>query len=319
MSMISVFFILLVAVFATLAYFTEPSEAEKRIQERLSGLDRPIVQGEDDHTEIVKHITFSRIGWVDRYLRENPIALQLQLMLEQASVGWTVGRFFFYSACLMLVGAIIGNWWIPVGLVGWIPGLILGLGPLCWLFYQRSARFRRFNVLLPDAIDLIARALRAGHSLPSALVTVAEELADPLGPEFQHCADEMNFGLPFREAMHGMLKRFPLQDLHFLISAILVQRETGGNLAELLDKTAAVLRSRITLQQKVRVHTAQGRMTGGILIALPFIAFVLLNLIRPGYTAPLFESETGHKLVYGTLISITFGALVIRKIIQVKY
>ena len=110
------------------------------------------------------------------------------------------------------------------------------------------------------------------------LVTVAEEVADPLGPEFQHCADEMNFGLPFREAMHGMLKRFPLQDLHFLISAILVQRETGGNLAELLDKAAAVLRSRITLQQKVRVHTAQGRMTGGYLDSAAFIAFVLLNL-----------------------------------------
>jgi tight adherence protein B len=319
MSMISVFFILLVAVFATLAYFTEPSEAEKRIQERLSGLDHPIVQGEEDRTEIVKHITYSRIGWVDRYLRENKVALHLQLLLEQAKVGWTVGRFFFYSACLMLVGAIIGNWWITAGFVGWIPGLLLGLAPLCWIFYQRSARFRRFNVLLPDAIDLIARALRAGHSLPSALVTVAEEVADPLGPEFQHSADEMNFGLPFREAMYGMLKRFPLQDLHFLVSAILVQRETGGNLAELLDKAAAVLRSRITLQQKVRVHTAQGRMTGAILVALPFIAFILLNLVRPGYTAPLFESETGHKLVYGTLISITFGALVIRKIIQVKY
>ena len=131
-----------------------------------------MLQGEDDHTEIVKRITFSRVGWVDRYLRENKIALHLQLMLEQAKVGWTVGRFFFYSACLMLVGAIVGNWWIPVGFAGWIPGLILGLAPLCWIVYQRSQRFRRFNVLLPDAIDLIARSLRAGHSLPSALVTV---------------------------------------------------------------------------------------------------------------------------------------------------
>ena len=244
MSMISVFFILLVAIFATLAYFTEPSEAEKRIQERLSGLDRPVMQGDEDHhTEIVKHVTFSRIAWLDRYLRENKPALKLQLMLEQAKVGWTVGRFFFYSACAMLLGAIVGNFWIPVGFVGWIPGLILGLAPLCWIMYQRSARFKRFNMLLPDAVDLIARSLRAGHSLPSALVTVAEEVGDPLGPAFQQCADEMNFGLPFREAMNNVFKRFPLQDLHFLISAILVQRETGGNLAELLDKAAAVMRS----------------------------------------------------------------------------
>src|ERR1700760_1201195 len=199
MSMITMFLILLVAVFATLAYFTEPTEAEKRIQERLSGLGRPVNQGEEDRTEIVKRVTFSRIGWVDRYLRDNRFALKLQLMLEQAKVGWTVGRFFFYSACLMLVGAIVGTWWIPVGFIGWIPGLVLGLAPLCWIAYQRSQRFRRFNVLLPDAIDLISRALRAGHSLPSALVTVAEEMSDPLGPEFQHCADEMNFGMPIRQ------------------------------------------------------------------------------------------------------------------------
>jgi len=320
MSILSMFLILLVAAFATIAFFTEPSDTEKRIQERLGALDRPAMQGEDDAaSEIVKRVTFSRIGWLDRYLRQSKPALQLQLMLEQAKLPWTVGRFFFYSACMMLVGALVGNWWIPVGFVGWIPGLALGLAPLGWAMYQRAARFRRFNLLLPDAIDLIARALRAGHSLPSALVTVAEEIADPLGPEFQRCADEMNYGLPFRESMHNLFRRFPIQDLQFLVTAILIQRETGGNLPELLDKTAAVLRSRIQLQQKVRVHTAQGRMTGAILLALPFVAFVLLNLVRPGYTAPLFESEVGHKLIYATLVSMTLGALVIRKIIQVKY
>ena len=152
-------------------------------------------------------------------------------------------------------------------------GLALGLAPFGWVLYRRSDRFRRFNLQLPDAVDLIARSLRAGHSLPSALVTVAEEIADPLGPEFRQCADEMTFGLPFREAMLNLFRRFPLQDLQFLIAAILVQKETGGNLAELLDKTAAVLRSRIQLQQKVKVYTAQGRMTGIILISLPFVCF----------------------------------------------
>lgn len=320
MSMITVFVILLVAAFATLAYFTEPTEEEKRIQERLSGLDRPVMEGEElAETEIVKRITFSRVGWVDRYLRQSKPALELHLILEQSKVNWTVGRFVFFSACAMLIGSLIGHWWVPIGFVGWIPGLALGLVPFGWVMYRRSVRFTKFNLQLPDAIDLLARSLRAGHSLPSGLVTVGEEIPDPLGPAFQHCADEMSFGLPFREALHNLFRRFPLRDLQFLASAILVQRETGGNLAELLDKTAAVLRSRIHLQQKVRVHTAQGRLTGAILIALPFVAFVLLNLVRPGYTAPLFETEIGHKLVYGTLISITIGALVIRRIIQVKY
>jgi tight adherence protein B len=129
----------------------------------------------------------------------------------------------------------------------------------------------------------------------------------------------MSFGLPFREAMVNLFRRFPLPDLQFLIAAILVQKETGGNLAELLDKTAAVLRSRIQLQQKVRVYTAQGRMTGAILIALPFVSFILLNIVRPGYTAPLFETETGRKMIYGTIVSMALGTIFIRRIIQIKY
>jgi tight adherence protein B len=129
----------------------------------------------------------------------------------------------------------------------------------------------------------------------------------------------MSFGLPFREALVNLFRRFPLPDLQFLIAAILVQKETGGNLAELLDKTAAVLRSRIQLQQKVRVYTAQGRMTGAILIALPFVSFILLNIVRPGYTAPLFETETGRKMIYGTIVSMALGTIFIRRIIQIKY
>lgn len=319
MSMITIFFIVLLAAFATIAYFTEPSENEKKTQQRLETLGRPVMQDDELPAEIVKHVSFSRISWLDQYLRQSKPALQLHLWLEQAEVPWTVGRFFFYSACLLIVGAIVGNWWIPVGIVGWVPGLVLAFGPLAYLGFKRAKRFREFNAQLPEAVDLIARALRAGQSLPGSLLTVAEEMPAPLGPEFQVCADEMNFGLPFREAMNNLLRRFPVQEMQFLVSAMLVQRETGGNLPELLDKTAAVLRSRIHLQQKVRVYTAQGRMTGGVLLALPFVAFILMNLVRPGYTEPLFETPTGHHLIYATLISMACGALIIRRIIAVKY
>ncbi len=319
MSMISIFLILLVAAFATIAYFTEPTEAEKRTAERLSELGNPTTPDEDGQTEIVKRVTFSRIGWLDHFLRQNKPALQLHLWLQQAKLPWTVGRFFFYSACLLAVGAAIGKMWIPVGLVGWVPGLVLAFVPLAWVGYQRNKRFRQFMVQLPDAVDLMARALRAGQSLPGALLTVAQEIADPLGPEFQVCADEMNYGLPFREAMNNLLRRFPVQELHFLVSAMLVQRETGGNLPELLDKTAAVLRSRIQLQMKVRVYTAQGRLTAAVLLALPFVAFILTNFLRPGYVDPLLETPTGHTLIYITLVSMALGTYVIRRIIQVKY
>jgi len=318
MSMITIFLILLVAVFATVAFFTEPSEDDKRIRERLSGLDRYVANA-DREEGILRQATFSSIPNLDRFLRGTKFAPKLQLMLEQAKLSWTVGRFFFFSACLVVVGATVGNWSIPVSFVGWIPGVLAGFLPLFWVLYRRSARFRRFNLQLPDAIDLISRALRAGHALPSALVTVADEMTDPLGSEFRRTADELNYGLPFREALQNLSTRFPVPDLQFLISAMLVQKETGGNLPELLDKTAAVLRSRIQLKQKVRIYTAQGRMTGAILMALPFICFIVLSILRPGYGAPLIESEVGRKMIYGTLISMTIGFFVIRRIVQVKY
>lgn len=317
MSIVTIFLILLVLVFATVAYFTEPSEDDKRIRERLGGLDRHI-SDDDREGGIERQVTFSRIGAVDRFLRNNAVALKLQLILDQSKVPWTVGRFFSYSALMMVAGATLGNWRVPVGFTGWIPGLLLGAVPLAWVLYQRAVRFRRFNLMLPDAIDLMARALRAGHALSSALVLVAEEMTDPIGPEFRRTSDELNYGLPFREALLNLDRRFPLRDLHFLVTAILVQKETGGNLIELLDKSAALLRARIHLHQKVRVFTAQGRMTGVILSALPFICFVVLNFMKPDYARPLLENDIGRKVIYAALLIMGVGIVLIQKIIRIK-
>ena len=318
MSLITIFLIVLVAVFATVAYFTEPTEEEKRTRERLGLLERHALEGGEDE-EIVRRVAFSSIPAFDQFLRGSRLGPRILLMLEQANLPWTVGRFIFITALCVGVGAILGNYWLRTGMMGWMPALAAGLLPFLWVLYKRAARFRRFNLQLPDAIDLIARALRAGHALPSALVTVAEEMTEPLGPEFRRASDELTYGLPFRDAMINLTRRFPIPDLRFLISAILLQKETGGNLAELLDKTAAVLRSRIQLQQKVRVYTAQGRLTGAILTVMPFVCFVLLNFVRPGYGDPLFHTEMGRKLVYGALISMVIGFLVIRRIVQVRY
>jgi tight adherence protein B len=316
MSIITIFVILLVAVFAAAAYFIEPSEADKRTRERLAALHRPTIEAFEEG--IVKEVTFSRISVVNHLLQHNKVALKLHLMLAQANLPWTVSRFFFYSADLMIAGAMIGRWWIPLGFVGWIPGMLLGSLPLAWLFYKRSARINRLIATLPEAVDLISRGLRTGYSLPSSLVMVADEMDDPLGPEFRRTADELNYGLPFREALLNLARRFPVIDLHILITAILLQKETGGNLIELLDKIAAVLRARVHLQQKVRVHTAQGRISAAILVAMPFVMFAVLNLVSPGYTLPLFGSDIGRKLVYGALAGMTLGIIVIRRIIRIE-
>ena len=314
MSLITIFLILLAVGFATIAYLSEPSEADKRTRERLAAISKN--PGASDEEDILKVANFSRIAVVDRLLRNNSIALKLRLLIEQANLPWTVGRFFFYSLVLVITGAIIGNWWLPVGFAGWLVGMVLGVLPFVWVAYKRSARLHRLNMALPDAVDLMARGLRAGYSLPSAIVMVADEMDDPIGPEFRRTADELNFGLPFREALTNLARRIPVTDFRFLVTAVLVQKETGGNLIELFEKIAAVLRSRIQLQRKIRVYTAQGRLTGAILVAMPFVLFAVLNLIRPGYSAPLFESETGRKVVYGTLISMALGVLIIRRIVN---
>ena len=316
MPVITLFVILLVAVFATLVYFTEPSAGDKRTRERLAALSRQTAVETEEG--ILREVTFSRIAAVDRMLRNNHFALRLELMLDQSKVTWTVGRFFFYSAVLLFVGSIIGHWWIPVGPVGWIPGMLLGGLPLAWVWYRRSARMRKFTAMLPEAVSLMSRALRAGYALPSALVMVADELAEPIGPEFRRTADEINYGLPFQEALSKLAERFPTDDLRFLVTAILVQKETGGNLVELLDKIVSVLRARVNLAQKVRVYTAQGRMTGVILVALPFGLFAALNLVNPGYSRPLFESEVGRKLVYAALAAMVLGIITIRRIVDVR-
>jgi tight adherence protein B len=316
MSVITIFVILLAVAFATVAYFTEPSDADKRTRERLAHLSRQPTEQFDEG--IVRKVTFSRIALVDRLLRDNHVALRLRLVLEQAKLPWTVGRFFFYSVVLMIVGALIGNWWIPAGFAGWIPGMLMGILPYAWARYKRSVRLHQMTVMLPQAVDLMSRALRAGYSMSSAFVMVADELPDPLGPEFRRTADEINFGLPFQEALTNLAQRFPVPDLRFLVTAILVQKETGGNLVALLEKIAVVLRARVQLAQKVRVYTAQGRLTGVILVALPFVLFVVLNMISPGYSRPMFESDIGRKMVYAAVAAMAVGIMAIRRIIDIR-
>jgi tight adherence protein B len=139
-----------------------------------------------------------------------------------------------------------------------------------------------------------------------------------VGTEFRRTADELSYGLPFREAMINMQRRFPIHELRFLVTAIVVQKESGGNLVDLLDRSAGLLRARIVLRQKIRVFSAQGRMTGWILGALPFVAFLALNYVRPGYSRPLFEDEMGRRLVYMALGAMGLGAILIRRIVNIK-
>jgi tight adherence protein B len=315
----SIFLIVLVAAFAALVFFTEPSKTDKLIHSRLASLDRKSAFIELDDAGIVKEITFSTIPGLDRFLRQNRFANGLQLLIEQANVDWTVGRFVFISLTAIFFGAALGNWWISAGLVGWTPGVVLGAAPYVFLLQKRNMRFRRFTSLLPAAIDLMSRSLRAGQSLPAALELVAQEVEDPVGSEFRRATDEQNFGLPFRESMLNLSRRVPVADLQFLITAILVQKETGGNLAILLDKTSNVIRERVRVEGQLRIRSAQGRITGWILCALPFAMYFVMNIVSPGYGKILFEDPRGQKWVAYAAVLMVLGIFSIRRIVSVKF
>jgi len=319
-TIITIFFIILITAFAVVAFFTEPSKADKRTHSRLAALDQKRVSsGSDDEPDIVKEVTFSTVPAFDRFLRNNRAAVGLQLLIEQCDLRWTVGRIVFSMLTLICIGALLGNWWIAPGLLGWAPGLALGAVPYLFLLQRRKRRLRRFSELLPEAIDLMSRGLRAGQALPATIDTIAQESDEPLGSEFRRAADEQSFGLPFREAMISLSRRVPVPDLQFLVTAILVQKETGGNLTQILDKTSHVIRERVRITGQMRIRTAQARLSGWILCVLPFVMFIGLNLLHPGYSKVLFENPTGQKMVIGSAIAMVIGMVLIRKIANVKF
>jgi tight adherence protein B len=190
--------------------------------------------------------------------------------------------------------------------------------PYIYLYILREVRFSKFSDLLPEAVDLMSRGLRAGHSIQAVLEMVGDEIADPVGIEFRALHKEQTLGLPIRDAMMGLVDRVPLDDMRFLATAILLQKESGGNLAQILDKTSAVIRERARLRGQLRIYTAQGRITGWILGGAPFFMFVLINLANHNYEKTLFSDPFGLKLVYVGLGLMVVGILVIRKIIDIK-
>ena len=200
---------------------------------------------------------------------------------------------------------------LPIGAAG-------AFAPFLFLIFLRSRRTKKFNEVLPDAMDLMSRALRAGHSLSSSIEVIAVQSPEPLGGEFALCFQQQKYGVPFREAILTVGERVPSDDLQFFITAMLVQKETGGDLTEILDRTTRLIRERIRIQGEIMTHTAQGRLTGWILSLMPVGMLVLLNLLSPGYSHPLFHTPIGQKLLIASGVAILIGGYIISRIVDIK-
>jgi tight adherence protein B len=316
MSPILLFILLLIFTFVVLLYLLRPTKTEVAVQERLKDVQSR--HSDSLGTTILKEEGYSSNPALSQIVRQIPGAVGTLDLIRQSGQQWDVSVVIGSSLLTTMLVAWIASFFLPGILLAALAGMAAGSAPYIYLLIMREARFRRCDQLLPEAIDLMARGLRAGHALTAVLEMVGNEVAEPIATEFRRLHEEHALGLTLREATLNMISRLPRDDMRFLATAILLQKETGGNLAIILDKTAAVARERARLRGQLRIYTAQGRITGWILCSMPFIMFGLLSMVNWKTEKILFTDDLGRTAVYSGLVFMAIGILVIRKIINVK-
>jgi tight adherence protein B len=249
--------------------------------------------------------------------RLTPNALNLTKWFEQADCNIKPSALFGISLGLAVVGAALCVWLVNIYVVPIMAVLFFSL-PWLWLYTKRATRLKMFAAQLPDSMELIARALRAGHSLAAGMHVVAEEMPAPICKEFARVYDEQNLGIPLEEALKGMCDRVPNLDLRFFVTSVAIQRQTGGDLAEILDRIGHVIRERFKILGQVKALTAEGRLSGIVLIAMPIGLFLLMLWMKPDYIKLLWTDPLGVKMSIGAIVLVLIGSYAIKKIVDIK-
>jgi tight adherence protein B len=247
-----------------------------------------------------------------------PTFLSPQKLFEQADCHIKPSTLFGIGVLLGVLGATVTVLMRFSIFLAPLNGLVMFVLPFLWLYNKRRVRLKKFAAQLSDALELVARALRAGHSLAAGMHVVAEEMPSPVADEFGRVFEEQNLGIPIEESMKAMCERVPNLDLRFFVTSVGIQRQTGGDLAEILDKIGYVIRERFRILGQVKALTGEGRLSGVVLIALPFALFGFMLNIKPDYVESLWTTELGKKMSIFAVIAQILGALVIRKIVNIK-
>ena len=307
------------AVVALLMMATS-SESSQQAKQMLARLDSVLATEKPEMSNLLvdvrKNDLASSIPLIDRYLRKLELTPRLRRLLYQANLKWTVGGLVLMCLAAFAIPGYLVNMRTGNIVISLTVGAALGFLPFGYVLQKRSRRMSKFEEGLPEALDLIVSALRVGHSLNSALGLVTRECPEPVGPEFRLAFDEQNYGLELKTALENMVNRMPVQDLRIVVTAIMIQKESGGNLAEVLEKTSQVIRERFRLKRQVMTHTAQGRLTGVILTLLPVVLGFAIYFINPKMMSLLWTRELGIKLLYTAVGMIIVGGLIIRKIVN---
>jgi tight adherence protein B len=281
-----------------------------------SALATETPQAREKMVDLRKSTQLSDIPWLNQQLVHLQVAPLLQSLLKQADLKWTAGQLMSMCAVAFAGPAYLVYFKFPHLVQAFMVGLVTGSVPIIYVLFKRGRRFAAFEAGLPPALDLMVSALRAGHSLIAAMGLVARECSDPIGAEFKACFEEQNFGLELKTALDNLTSRVPLQDLRIVSTAILIQKESGGNLAEVLDKTSHVIRERFRLKRKIATHTAQGRLSGLILSLLPVVTGMALFAVNPKMMSILWTTEVGIKMMCTASGMILVGGLIIRHLVN---
>jgi tight adherence protein B len=314
-----------VATFITIVLFIEGVYAAQRTlaetrKERLRRRmhTQPLQETTLAAVPITRRVILSDIPWLNAILVHIPALRTLGRLLDQANQPFSLGTFCLSSLILFLVGLLLSPMLSRSLAMQALFALAAGSLPLAYVFRRKRVRLRQFEQQLPEALDLVARALKAGHTLMVGLKMVGEEMPEPIGTEFRLTVDEISYGADVHEALAHLTTRVACPDLHFFVTAILLQRETGGNLAEILDKTSRLIRQRFELQGRVRVLAAEGKFSAIVLVLLPFVVSLALYLLNPDYFTILFTDPLGKIFIMSALMLMGLGILAIKNMITIK-
>ena len=262
----------------------------------------------------------SALPTLDAALRRGEGALRpLELLIEQSGTRMTVATFLLASATCALATAYIVMQFSGLVLLALGAGALAAWTPTSLLRYMRTRRILKFEEQFPEALALISRALKAGHTFTTGLAMVAEEMPTPIGPEFKLLYDQQNYGMPLPDALKEFARRIVLLDARFFVTAVLIQRESGGNLSEILDNIATVIRDRFRVKRQIRVISAHARMTGMVLVGVPPGLAFMLFLLNPDHLRTLTTSPIGMNLIYAAIIMQVTGSLIIRQMVKLEY
>jgi tight adherence protein B len=310
-------FLVVVVGFLGIWVFASAEGDQEQIRKRMSSVHKAERRGDVGlGLKLVRDEMMSNVPWLHQIMMKWSWSTKLQDFVMQAGMTLKPAKLLMICA-IVGVGSYLGAAYFLPHFYYTLPiGIIVAFLPIAFVAFKRKSRLRKFEEHFPEALDLLGRAVRAGHAFTTGLEMISKECPEPLAGEFRTAFEEQNFGLPLRDALLNLTERIPLIDVRFFVTALLIQKETGGNLAEILDGLARVIRDRFRIYREVQVRTAQGRLTAGILIALPIAMLLILSALNPKYVGVLFTDPMGPVILVTAAILQIIGSAILWKIIH---